>query len=70
MTAIIALRSTSLALHNYHVFLVVGIIKFKSHSKFGDPNTILLSIFIIWCIRSLVIYVSGYYLLLIANVHS
>lgn len=40
---IIAIICTSIMLHNYQFFLVVEMIKIKSN-KFGDYNTMLLSI--------------------------
>lgn len=53
MIATVAVFTTSITLHNYSFFSVVGIIKFYSLSKFHDSSTILLSIFIILCIRPL-----------------
>lgn len=52
MIAIVAVISTSIVFHNYHFFLVVGVIKFQSLSKFDDYTTILLSVFTILYIRS------------------
>ena len=47
----IAIASIIKKSHNYHFFLVIGII--KSLSKFDDYNTMLFSIFTVLCIRSL-----------------
>ena len=60
MTAFVAILSTSITLHFYPFILVTGIIKVKSLSKVDDYSTILLSILIIPCIRSLQLI---YYLL-------
>lgn len=38
---IIAIICTSVMSHNYQFFLVVGIIKIKSSSKFGGYDTVL-----------------------------
>lgn len=45
MIATVSIISNFITLHNYHLFLVAGIIKFWSLSKFDDYNTILLPMF-------------------------
>lgn len=52
MITIVGIISISIMLHNYHLFLVFGIIKFQCLRKFHGYNTTLLSILTTLCITS------------------